>query len=43
MPESSDEADTPLVISEPYAIGLAFSADVMDTLLSTVLSAIFYY
>ena len=43
MPESSDEADTPLVHSEPYAMGLAFSADLVDTLLSTVFSAIFYY
>lgn len=36
MPESSDEADTPMILSEPFSMGLAFSSDLTDTLLSTV-------
>ena len=36
MPESNDEADTPMILSEPFSMGLAFSSDLTDTLLSTV-------
>ena len=36
MPESNDEADTSMILSEPFSMGLAFSSDLTDTLLSTV-------
>ena len=36
-PESRDAADTPMILSEPYSMGITLAGSLLDTMLSSVL------